>query len=250
VFQLEAERTRDVITRFTPAPPGVVLDVGGGAGAYALWLAGSGYRVHLVDLAPRLVAVAQARSSVSVAPLASASVGDARALPFEGESADVVLLLGPLYHLQDVSDRSRALEEAVRVLRPGGTLFAACITRWASLMDGLAHGYLSDPIFARLVEEDLRSGRHENPTSHVAYFTTAYFHRPDEFAAELGAVSLDIVGLYGLEGPGGLLPDFEQRWAEPERRAELLRVAGELEAEPSVLGISAHLMGVCRKPGG
>lgn len=225
------------------------MDVGGAAGAYALWLAGSGYRVHLLDVAPRLVALARARSAASVAPLASASVGDARALPFDRESADMVLLLGPLYHLQDASERRRALAEVVRVLRPGGILFAACITRWASLLDGLTHGYLSDPAFARLVEEDLRSGRHENPTGHDAYFTTAYFHRPDEFATELEAAGLDLLGVYGLEGPGGMLTDFEERWADPGRRAEVLRVARVLEAEPSTLGISPHLIGVCRRPG-
>jgi SAM-dependent methyltransferase len=226
-----------------------VLDVGGAAGAYALWLAGSGYRVHLLDVVHRLVALARARSAVAVDPLASASVGDARALPFKAESADMILLLGPLYHLQDASDRRRALEEAARVLRPGGTLFAACITRWASLLDGLTHGYLSDPAFARLVREDLLTGRHENPTEHEAYFTTAYFHRPEEFKAELEGAGLHLVGVYGLEGPAGLLPDFDRRWAEAERRAELFRVAQELEAEPSALGISAHLLGVCTKAG-
>lgn len=225
-----------------------MLDVGGAAGSYAFWLAASGYRVHLLDLVPRLVAVAHARAGASEHALGSATVGDARALPFPSESADVVLLLGPLYHLQDASDRLQALGEAARVLRDGGVLFAACITRWASLLDGMTHGYLSDPTFAELVEEDLRSGRHDNPTMHPAYFTTAYFHRPEEFEAELLTTGLDPVGVFGLEGPAGLLPDFEERWSDSRGRAELIRVARELESEPSTLGVSAHLLGVCMKP--
>lgn len=61
VFQLERERTREVLERHLPRPPAVVLDVGGGAGAYALWLARKGYRVHLVD--PVALHVTQAWSS-------------------------------------------------------------------------------------------------------------------------------------------------------------------------------------------
>ena len=53
-------------------------------------------------------------------PLASIRQGDARALPFADASADALLLLGPLYHLQERADRLRALREAARVLRPGG----------------------------------------------------------------------------------------------------------------------------------
>jgi len=50
--QLEAARTREILTRYLPAPPAVILDVGGGAGIYALWLAELGYTVHLIDPAP------------------------------------------------------------------------------------------------------------------------------------------------------------------------------------------------------
>jgi SAM-dependent methyltransferase len=64
-FQLEEARTRELIQRFAPPPPGTVVDVGGAAGAYALWLAEAGYEVHLVDAAPRLVAEAQRRSSLA-----------------------------------------------------------------------------------------------------------------------------------------------------------------------------------------
>jgi 2-polyprenyl-3-methyl-5-hydroxy-6-metoxy-1,4-benzoquinol methylase len=48
-FQLEQARTQELILRHLPPPPASVLDVGGGAGAYALWLAERGYRVHLID---------------------------------------------------------------------------------------------------------------------------------------------------------------------------------------------------------
>ena len=247
-FQLEQARTRELIERHAPPAPAEVLDVGGAAGAYALWMAERGYAVHLLDAVPRLVEVARRRAAGASRGLASCRVGDARALPFTDESADVVLLLGPLYHLVDAADRRRALVEVTRVLRPGGVIIAAAICRWASALDGLARDLFADTRFARIVERDIRDGQHRNPTERLDYFTTAYFHRPAELHAEVEGVGLIMDGLYGVEGPGWILPDLVERWNDPERRAAVLHIARLLEAEPAVLGCSAHLLAVGRKP--
>jgi SAM-dependent methyltransferase len=247
-FQLEEARTRELIQRYAPPPPGTVVDVGGAAGAYALWLAETGYTVHLLDPVPRLVAEAQRRSAAAGLPLASCRVGDARALDVPTETADVVLLLGPLYHLTEPGDRARSLQEAARVLKPGGWLFAAAISRWASALDGLARDLLQDPRFALIVEQDLRDGQHRNPTGRLDYFTTAYFHRPEELAGEVVAAGLALDGVYGVEGPGWILPDVAERMADTHRREALLRVARMVETEPSVLGSSAHLLAVAQRP--
>ena len=247
--QLEEVRTRELIQRFAPPPRGVVVDVGGAAGAYALWLADAGYAVHLLDRSPRLVAEARRRSGAATRPLLSCQVADARALDLPSETADVVLLLGPLYHLTDAVDRARALREAARVLKPGGRLFAAAISRWASAFDGLARDLMPDPRFARIVEQDLRNGQHRNPTDRLDYFTTAYFHHPEELAAEVTGAGLALDGVFGLEGPGWILPDVTERMADPERRGTLLRVARLLETEPLVVGSSAHFLAVAQRPG-
>jgi SAM-dependent methyltransferase len=247
-FQLEEVRTRELIQRFAAPPPGVVVDIGGAAGAYALWFAEAGYSVHLLDRVPRLVAEAQRRSAAAARPLLSCRVVDARALDVPAETADVVLLLGPLYHLTDPGDRARALQEAARVLKPDGRLFAAAISRWASAFDGLARDLIPDPRFARIVEQDLRNGQHRNPTERLDYFTTAYFHLPEELAGEVLATGLALQGVYGLEGPGWILPDVAERMAHAERRETLLRVARMLETEPLVVGSSAHLLAVAQRP--
>jgi SAM-dependent methyltransferase len=156
--------------------------------------------------------------------------------------ADLVLMLGPLYHLTESNDRVRALGEARRVLKAGGRLLLAAISRSASALDGLSRELFADPRFGAIVTRDLRDGQHRNSTERLDYFTTAYFHRPDELARELTDAGLAVQGVYGIEGPGWLFPDIGERMQDDRRRTEVLHVARLLESEPSVLGASAHML--------
>jgi SAM-dependent methyltransferase len=246
-LSLERVRTWELLLRHLPPAPAVVLDVGGAAGVYALPLAVRGYQVHLVD--PVAVHVEQARRASGrqpATPLAGATVGDARHLDRPGASADAVLLLGPLYHLTDRADRVRALAEARRVLRPDGVLAAAAISRFASTCDGLLRGYLDEPGFEAIVEGDLRDGQHRNPTGRPEWFTTAYFHRPEELPGEVAEAGLRLDALLAVEGPAWMLPDIERRLADPPRRERVLAAIRRVETEPSLLGASAHLLAVAR----
>lgn len=245
--QLEFERTKEVLTRVLPPPPCRVVDVGGAAGAYSLWLAGRGYEVHLIDASPRLVEEARKRSSQTAGPLSSIAVGDARRLPQPDGSASAVLVMGPLYHLPEAGDRQLALREAARVLRAGGVLAAAAISRYASALDGLARALSKDPAFRAIRDRDLLEGQHRNRTDQLDYFTTAYFHRPDELVREIESAGFDEVVALGVEGPGWLLADFDARWNDAVIRQDLLDVARALEGEPSIIGASAHLLGIGRK---
>ena len=122
-FQLEHERTRELIRRHLPPPPGRIIDAGGASGVYACWLASLGYEVHLIDPVAKHIEQARAASSQQPDhPLASTELGDARHLPHAENSVDAVLLLGPLYHLVEKEDRIACLREAGRVLRPGGLI--------------------------------------------------------------------------------------------------------------------------------
>src|SRR5690242_18584626 len=96
--QLEFARTKEVVLRYLSPPPATILDAGGAAGTYAVWLAEKGYQVHLIDPVLRLVEEGLRRSEASLNPICSCQLGDARRLPFHDGVADGVLLLGPLYH--------------------------------------------------------------------------------------------------------------------------------------------------------
>ena len=179
-FQIEQVRTQDLILRHLPPPPATIIDAGGGAGAYACWLAARGYRVHLIDPVPKHVEQARAASAGQPEhPLASAEVGDARHLAHADASADAVLLLGPLYHLVESEDRLACLREARRVLHKGGLVWGAAISRFASLLDSLSHGFFDDPAFAPILARDLEEGQRRNSTGNPLYFTNAVFHRPE-----------------------------------------------------------------------
>jgi ubiquinone/menaquinone biosynthesis C-methylase UbiE len=235
-----------MLTRFLPPAPARVIDVGGAAGTYSAWLTERGYDVHLIDATPRLVVEARQRNATLRKPIASISLGDARSLPEPDRSAAVVIIMGPLYHLPSSGDRLTALREAHRVLTPGGTVVTAAISRYASALDGLARKVL-DPAFLRIRDQDLIDGQHRNPTDTLNYFTTAYFHRPEDLRAELEEAGFSAVEVMGVEGVAWMFADFESRWADEALRQDILNVARAVEAEPSIVGVSAHLLGIGRK---
>lgn len=231
---LEFARTKEVITPLLPDAPATIYDIGGGTGPYARWLTQRGHEVHLLDAAPHHVEIAS-----EIPRLASAVHGDARALPFADESADATLLLGPLYHLIEKADRLQVLREVERVLRPGGRIFTAGISRAAYALTGTQCGWLFEEDFLPLVKEQLVSGVHKTPPGHPERFTTAYFHHPDELAEEVREAGFELEGLVGLEGPGWIAPDFKEAVMEPEKRETLLALARLLEDTPE---LSPHLL--------
>jgi ubiquinone/menaquinone biosynthesis C-methylase UbiE len=246
--EFERLRMQELMTRHLPPAPAVVLDVGGGTGVHALWLAAEGYEVHLIDPVPLHVEQAtRASKALDERRLASVTLGDARQLEWPDASADTVLLLGPLYHLIERADRLRAFSEARRILRPGGIAFAVGITRFASLFNGLMHGLLDDREFASVIERDLREGQHRNPSKKPAYFTTAFFHHPDELRAETQEAGFEIIDLVSVQGPvAWMVPDFSAKWEDPAWRERLLAAARAVEHEPTLLGLGPHLMVIAR----
>lgn len=243
-FRWEKVRTLDLMDRFLPSPPAVILDVGGGAGAYAFPLAERGYVVDLIDPVPLHVEQARKRAATNQCAPRSFQVGDARAIPCDDGTADAVLLFGPLYHLTDFNDRLDTIREAHRVLRAKGVLLAVAISRFASALDGIGRGLIADPKFLRIVEQDLNTGQHRNETGNPEYFTTAFFHHPDQFKTELIEGGFPLPTLCAIEGPLWTVPASKtsEQW---DAMMEMMRA---LESEATLIGASAHIMGVAAKP--
>ena len=245
---LEKERTQEIINRYLEKKNAVILDIGGAAGVYSFWLASQGHIVHLIDASAKHIEQARKINERGEEKLQSISVGDARKLDqFPEESVDVILLLGPLYHLVEREDRSKALKECLRILKKNGLLFAAGINRYASLYDGLLRGLIDDPGFMKILKQDLRDGQHRNETDNPQYFTTAIFQLPQELEGEIKTAGFSIKKTLPVEGPLWFVESFEKRWNNAVEKKKLLDILSSIENEPFSLVLTQHYVVVCGK---
>jgi SAM-dependent methyltransferase len=238
---VEYARTIEIISRVLPPPPASVADIGGGPGRYALWLAEAGYRVRHRDLVPLHVDQVTEASEGRV----EAAVADARALDLADACVDAVLLLGPIYHLDEPEDRLAALAEAARIARPGAPILISAISRWAPRLDGYLTKrlYREHAEFAELVARVESDGRLP-PASPGAF--SAYCHTPDQLRREVEAAGLVVEDLVGVEGVSFALADLAERLADPVDRQVVLDSARALERVPELLGLSPHLIATAR----
>jgi SAM-dependent methyltransferase len=252
-FQLERIRTEEILAEQLPRTPAKVFDVGGGTGPYARALTAKGYEVHLLDPIPRHVEAARQSDAEGIKP-AGAGVGDARELPWGKDEADAVLLLGPLYHLPDSADRMKAISEAHRVLRPGGSLLAAGISRLSIPFDGIKGpptGRPEQPLplkdGLRIVIDVMRTGRYSNPTGDPNMFTTAYMHTPTQLEKEIEAGGFDLQSFHAVEGPGAWMPGFNRVWRS-DRAQGLLCGLARVSSRASILrAVTPHMLVVACK---
>lgn len=284
--QLETLRVREVLARYVnrqvgydgvarssrrpTGSSGAFLDVGCGNGAHGVFVAllCSHLDVILVDPCERNVAIAQNLVDDKREALGSRAVvkhGDGIHMPRVSESAQFVLLHGAagLQHLTRRDARRRVLVEAWRVLVPGGTLFAVCMSRFAMLMSTLfSDAVMDDVVQSSALVAELEHGQHvprdhqsggnragDNPPS-ASQFTSCFTYKPNQLRAEVMDAGFEVVSMIAIEGPMWLLQDLQDGWHEHDRRAFLLQILRRLESEPSLLGMSAHFMVVARKPGG
>lgn len=241
--RLEMLRTQELLRRHLPPAPAHVLDVGGGTGAHSRWLAQDGYLVQLVDPVPHHVEAAQAAGIVAVR-------GDARDLPVDDATVDVVFLAGPMYHLIEEHGRARALAEARRVLRAGGLLAVAAINRYASFFENAAIGVLARPGAQAAVDGIARTGTLFQPPR--GHFTTAFFHTPAQLLEEVAAAGFGGGLVYSVEGPAwGLLKAAERNGEKVPDDDPLfqsvLAAARMAEPFPELMAAGSHLLAVAAR---
>jgi S-adenosylmethionine-dependent methyltransferase len=232
-------------------PEARVLDIGGGPGRYAIWLAQRGHRVVLADLSPELLSLARAKvDQAGVGAMVEEIVeADACDLSRWADHAfDAALCLGPFYHLPDPDDRHRAATELARVLCPGGTAFVALMPRYGFLRRTLAipdeRHHLAQPDFvARLLEDGVfvndMPGR----------FTDGYGVRPEEVTPTFEGYGFTSLALLSAEG---IVVDIQRAISElAEDDPATYQAAFDLllrtASDPSILGMASHLLYVGRK---
>lgn len=240
--QLEKVRTKEILERHLPKSPAMVIDIGGGTGVYASWLASLNHNVHLVD-----VVSAHVEEAAKVGTFTCA-LGDARRLEDADNKYDVVLLLGPMYHLLEPDDRLAALKEARRVLKSGGVMAVAYISRLGVALDAFVKGWIYEGHGARGVDAmEHVVGQGSDPGG-GGFGPIAYFHLPTEIRPELESADLEVTGIFGVEGPGWIDADFEGRWQKQQEHDVILDTARICESVPEMQGISPHILAIARKP--
>ncbi|WP_099205993.1 class I SAM-dependent methyltransferase [Scatolibacter rhodanostii] len=248
--KVEFLRTKEILEKYLSDSSYVIYDIGGGIGVYSSWLAELKNDVHLLELAP--LAVEYALKNQNGNHIFSAEICDARNVQRADNSADIVLLMGPLYHLQNKTDRLQVLHEAKRVLKKGGLLFSVGIskfssTTWALSTYGKDNLFLDDDIYYQMITTELSSGIHTRPQEYPYFLAQAYFHTPLELQGEIESSGFEIIDKYAIEGAIWFTPCLNEKWEEDKSRERLLDIVRRTENEDAIMGMSPHFMIVSRK---
>jgi hypothetical protein len=139
------------------------------------------------------------------------------------------------------------LDEAARVVRPGGVIAAAAISRLAPLLGSVRAASILDPRVLANVRDETRAGRRVPPDRRTGLFPQAWFHRPDELRSEVEEAGLELHAVVGVQGPAWLLDGFAERWQDDEQRERILAAAEAFEEDEHVAELSPHLLAIARR---
>ncbi|MBB3112081.1 ubiquinone/menaquinone biosynthesis C-methylase UbiE [Paenibacillus phyllosphaerae] len=231
---------------------GRVLDIGAGPGKYAMQLAASGYRVTLADLTPRLVELARQKAVESQLDgrFDGFHVADACDLsPFEDDSFEAAIMLGPMYHLQAKQARERAVRELNRVTKRNGVVCVAFMPKNRHLAVSLANPLFWKPNHTAQGIRDFAKSGCFNHTDE-GRFTGAYYEEVEAIKPFMEAAGFETLALIASESIAGAMgAEAWAHWRSQGQEAfeHMMQLICERAADPSILGSAAHLMYVGRK---
>lgn len=237
----EFERVKSLILQYLPNNSCTIVDVGGGTGKYAEWLAKKGHHVHLVEPIEKHLQIAKQRSQ-QLKNKFSIRQGEAQHLPVKSNFADVVILHGPLYHLQEKKHRLAAIAEAKRITKHGGIVLGFAINSTASTLAGLINGILHKPSFFEMCKTELTTGIHNPPDDFPWLLAEAFYHSPQQLEQEFISQDLTLLNLYAVEGLSWLDKHFFVNLQNPKHKTNLLELLRITESNPSLLALSPHMM--------
>lgn len=242
----EFERTKILIEKHINFLSGRIIDVGGGTGKYSAWLASKGHEVHLVEPVLKHVEIAKERAHASRHKF-TVHQGIAQKLDFPDNFADLVILHGPLYHLQRKEERLKAIAEAKRVTKKGGVILGVAINRTAKTLVGLLQGLIHHKSFFQLCKEEISTGVHPFSDDYPWLLADAYYHKPDELRAEFEEIGLNFLTIYALEGMCWLDKNYFASLANPVRKATLMELLALTENDTYFLPFSPHMLIAVKK---
>ncbi|MEO0902949.1 MAG: class I SAM-dependent methyltransferase [Bacteroidota bacterium] len=242
----EFERIKTLIEKYIPNTSAKIIDVGGGTGKYSEWLAKKGHQVHLVEPVSKHLGIARKRVS-KLKNKFSIHWGESRNLEFPNNFADLIILHGPLYHLQNQKDRDLTIQEAKRVTKSNGIILAFAINYTASTLVGLLNGLIYKKTFFQMCKEELKTGIHNPPDDFPWLLAEAYYHNPKKLREDFVSQGLTHLNTYAVEGMAWLDKDFFVNISNEKRKKTLMELVELTENDPYLLSLSPHMMIATRK---
>jgi 2-polyprenyl-3-methyl-5-hydroxy-6-metoxy-1,4-benzoquinol methylase len=244
-YRLEFDTTMHFLNKYLP-PQGRVLDAGGGPGRYTIELAKKGYEVCLLDATQANLDFAsrQVRKQKLLRQVREITCGSIVDLSRydDGTFDAVVCTGGPLSHVLDRQDRQRAVEELVRVARPGAPIFVSVIGRLAVLVVILIESQIEIDMPHFMLLRDTGDYLGERG------FTACHFYLPEELQVDFTRQGLQILEMVGLEGLNDhQVKPFKQLARDENRYRIWLETHYQTCTHPGVVAMSEHMLIVCRK---
>ncbi|MBU2913840.1 class I SAM-dependent methyltransferase [Reichenbachiella agariperforans] len=242
----EFERIKSLIEKYIPSTSSRIIDIGGGTGKYSEWLAKKGHQVHLVDPVSKHLITAKNRAS-KLKNKFSVHLGESRKLEFPSDFADLIILHGPLYHLQKGEDRDLTISEAKRVLKKNGIILGFAINYTASTLVGLLNGLIHKKAFFEMCKEELTTGIHNPPDDFPWVLAEAFYHKPEQLKNEFTNQELTYLNTYAVEGMAWLDKDYFANMLNNKRKQTLSELIEATENDSYLLPFSPHMMIAVKK---
>ena len=242
----EFERIKSLIEKYLSTSSSKIIDVGGGTGKYSEWLAKKGHEVHLVEPVAKHLQLAENRTK-KLKNKFSVHLGESRKLDFPNNYADLIILHGPLYHLQRKEDRVLSIMEAKRVLKNGGIILGFAINYTASTLVGLLNGLIHKRSFFEMCKNELTTGIHNPPDDFPWLLAEAYYHKPEQLKEEFSHQDLTYLNIYAVEGMAWLDKDFFANMLNDKKRKNLIELLQITENDSYILPFSPHMMIAVKK---
>ena len=212
-----------------------ILDVGAGTGRYSVALAEEGYDVSAVELVKyNLGILKQKGSSVK------AYQGNALNLKrFKDNTFDMTLVFGPMYHLYNMEDKQKALQEAARVTKNNGIILVAyCMNEYSIVVHGFKDNFIKESIANGKVNEAFRV----TPQAEDLYD----YVRLEDIDAVNQAANVERIQIVAADGPANYM---RQSLNAMDDETYELFVQYHLSTceRPELLGASAHTLDILRK---